>query len=139
MGYFIVYDGDTLQKALSLHSTEGYESQKEAVEGARNDALHALRAFTIILVSGLTVTPVFRDERMDLKWYVVMWYEKFADGFYGWDASLHSDHQIFEESELPYKPDASGIVNILISVSNIRPSLSYAIEKVNQILDERKV
>jgi hypothetical protein len=51
-------------------------------------------------------------------------YYKFADGFYGWDASIHSDEQIIAEEELPYVP-CPEFVNILVA-SGAKPSLATA-------------
>ena len=43
------------------------------------------------------------EETITGKWYIVRSDRKFADGYYGWDANIHSEEQIFEEGDLPYK------------------------------------
>ena len=43
-----------------------------------------------------------------VKYYVVRsksGSRKFADGWYGWDAYVHSDEQIFPGNEMPYRPN----------------------------------
>lgn len=62
------------------------------------------------------------------KWYIVKSQSsgKFADGFYGWDCNIHSDQQIFAEDELPFIVGAPGYDNILVGVSDAKPSVTEA-------------
>ena len=59
---------------------------------------------------------------------------KYADGYYGWDGQIHSDAQIFAESDLPYVT-TSGIKNILICNGHIRPLVTQVLE-VLRLLDK---
>ena len=59
------------------------------------------------------------------KYYVVQSSDgKFADGFYGWDGTVHSEEQIFAECDLPYKPDSPGITNILVG-TGVKPPMLH--------------
>jgi hypothetical protein len=72
----------------------------------------------------------FFDILPDTNYYVVQSEcGKYADGFYGWDGSIHDDEQIFESGDLPYKPNSPGIANILVG-TGIKPT----VEEVNQKL-----
>ena len=72
----------------------------------------------------------------DERYYVAMSScGKFADGYYGWDGSLHSDVQIFHEDEYPYKDFE---YSILVSF-NGRPSLEEARKIAYFIRDTRHV
>jgi hypothetical protein len=45
---------------------------------------------------------------------------KYADGYYGWDSNIHSDHQIFREDELPFKFNDD--MNFIVVGKGSRPS-----------------
>jgi hypothetical protein len=61
------------------------------------------------------------------RWFVVVSGDgRFADGFYGWDGSLHSSDQIFAEEDLPYSPSTPDIRNVFICTSLYKPSLDKA-------------
>lgn len=87
----------------------------------------------------LVQAEIFQDEAFALhwelqslegkKWYIVRasCSEKFADGFYGWDCNIHSEHQIFPENELPFIKDAPGYENIPVGVGE-KPSVTVANE-----------
>jgi len=97
-----------------------------------------------IAMHGLTVLliEVRHEERTVLvslearRWFVVMssGYSgdgRFADGFYGWDGSLHSSDQIFAEEDLPYSPSTPDIRNVFICTSLYKPSLDKAKDAVS--------
>lgn len=66
------------------------------------------------------------------RWYVVRSdCGKFSDGYYGWDAQIHSDAQIFAESELPYVV-CPEFKRILVAERQHKPGL----EEVLKFLEE---
>lgn len=44
--------------------------------------------------------------------FVVKSGNKYDDGFYGWDYSIHSDEQIHAEEDLPYKPGTYEFIQV---------------------------
>lgn len=53
---------------------------------------------------------------------------KYADGWYGWDGSVHSEEQIFSGEDIPYKEECfqpgGGMKAICIGVGS-RPGLHH--------------
>jgi hypothetical protein len=49
----------------------------------------------------------YGNPKKDKVWYVVQSKQskKFADGWYGWDANILDNEQIFSQDELPYVPN----------------------------------
>lgn len=67
-----------------------------------------------------------------IRWFVVQESGgKFSDGYYGWDAQIHSDAQIFAESELPYVV-CPEFKRILVAERQHKPGL----EEVLKFLEE---
>lgn len=62
-------------------------------------------------------------EGVSTKWYVVRELGgKFADGYFGWDGHVHSEEQIFEEENIPYKKDSLGMEFIHVG-TGVKPSV----------------
>lgn len=59
-----------------------------------------------------------------MKWYVIKSKQsgKYADGFYGWDCTILTEHQIFPEDELPFYIDDERFTFILVADGEDKPS-----------------
>lgn len=70
-----------------------------------------------------------------MEWYVVKDKSsgKFADGYYGWDGSLHQDEQIFPENELPYKENSE--MEFILVGRGDKPSVMKVQEKLQALAD----
>lgn len=66
-------------------------------------------AYRKIIGLGMTPGVIYyehlREECLDKanKWYVCKSGDKYADGYFGWDGTIHSDCQIFSVNNFPYK------------------------------------
>ena len=47
-----------------------------------------------------------------IKWFVVKSGSKYDDGFFGWDATIHDEEQIYQEGSLPYKENTYEFIQV---------------------------
>lgn len=50
---------------------------------------------------------------------------KFADGYYGWDAYIHDDAQVFGEDEIPFNP-CDDLDFVVVASGDYKPSHAHA-------------
>lgn len=57
---------------------------------------------------------------------------KFADGYYGWDASIHSDCQVFGEGEIPFNP-SDDLDFVVVACGEYKPSSAHVNHRLQQL------